>query len=53
MGRDMMAHQRIESELITGLIRAKAWKPSPERVKELQQSRITKQGKLQNPSPQP
>jgi hypothetical protein len=33
---------RVESELITGLTRAKSWKLPPERIKELQKSCLTK-----------
>jgi len=41
---------RIEIELVGGLIRAKAWKLSPERVKQLQQSCVTKYCSQQFPS---
>jgi hypothetical protein len=44
---------RIESELVSGLNRAKDGRISPERVKELQQSCITKMCKQQFPTPQP
>jgi hypothetical protein len=44
---------RIEAELISGLNRAKDGRISPERVKELQQSCITKFCKQQFPTPQP
>lgn len=39
----------IERELVLGLIHAKAWKPSPERVKELEQSCVTKMCKQNFP----
>ena len=44
---------RIEAELLSGLNRAKDGRISPERVKELQQSCITKICKQQFPTPQP
>jgi hypothetical protein len=44
---------RIESELLTGLNRAKDGRIAPERVKELQQSCITKMCKQNFPTPQP
>jgi len=41
---------RIESELVSGLMRAKAWHLSPERMTELQQSCVTKICKQNNPA---
>jgi hypothetical protein len=42
---------RIERELVTGLNRAKDGRIAPERVKELQQSCVTKMCKQQFPTP--
>jgi hypothetical protein len=44
---------RIESELVSGLNRAKDGRIAPERLRELQQSCITKICKQQFPTPQP